>query len=203
MVQSPLYPPLMSISREIYDFLYHDLSLKSAGLFLGALLLVAHLFGLARAEALSDWLKKLPRHPNIGTWLLLAAFVWTFVIWSEMDLGEFFNLERPVQIILVAGFFAVSQYVKEFLAVRAIGFLMILAAAPVLDAAFLKPPVTRLLLVALAYAWILVGMFWVGMPYLMRDQIGWATAKPGRWKALCLLGAAYGAAILGCAVAFW
>jgi len=87
--------------------------------------------------------------------------------------------------------------------VRAIGFFLILAACPVLDAAFLEPPVTRLLLVALAYVWIVKGMFWVGMPYLMRDQIAWATASPERWKALTLAGVGYGAAVLVCALAFY
>jgi len=145
----------------------------------------------------------LPRNTNFGTGLLLVCFVWTFIVWTEMDLGEFFNLERPVQLILIIGFFAVSTYVKEFLAVRAIGFFFILAAAPVLDAAFLQPPSSRLLLVALAYIWILEGMFWVGMPYVMRDQIDWATADPKRWKAITLTGAAYGAVLLACALAFF
>ena len=120
-----------------------------------------------------------------------------------MDLGEFFNLERPVQMVLIAGFFGVAIYVQEFLAVRAIGFFLILAACPVLNAAFLEPPVTRLLLVALAYVWIVKGMFWVGMPYLMRDQLAWATAEPNRWKALTLAGVAYGALVLVCALAFY
>ena len=34
----------------------------------------------------------------------------------------------------------------------------------------------------LAYAWIIAGMFFVGMPYLLRDWITWLTQKPSRWK---------------------
>ena len=82
-------------------------------------------------------------------------------------------------------------------------FFLILAACPVLNAAFLEPPVSRLLLVALAYGWIIKGMVWVGMPYLMRDQINWAVADSKRWKLLTLAGVLYGAAVLVCALAFY
>ena len=41
-----------------------------------------------------------------------------------------------------------------------------------------------------------IGMFWVGMPYLMRDQIAWALKSKSRWLALSAGGIAYGAAIL-------
>ena len=193
----------MTITARIYEFLYHDLTLRSVGIFIGVALLVSHIYAFLKYEKIKPWLVALPRNTNFGIGVLLVCFVWAFIVWSEMDLGEFFNLERPVQLILIIGFFAVSAYVKEFLAVRAIGFFFILAAAPVLDAAFLRPPSSRLLLVALAYVWILEGMFWVGMPYVMRDQIGWATANAKRWKMLTLAGAIYGALVLGCALAFY
>ena len=92
-------------------------------------------------------------------------------------------------------FVLVVVYVPEFLAVRALGTLMLLAASPVLHAAFLQLQTSRLLLPVLAYAWVLVGMFWVGMPYLMRDWITWATQNQARWNMAALGGAAYGAAM--------
>jgi hypothetical protein len=193
----------MSLTQSIYEFLYNGLDLKTVGIFVGLVLLVFHLAAFFQYEKLTPFLKALPRNTRVGTGVLAVCFVWAIIIWKEMDLGEFYNLERPVLLILVVGFFAVSHYVKEFLAVRAIGFFLILAAAPVLHAAFLEPPVTRLLLVALAYAWILVGFFWVGMPYLMRDQINWALADSKRWKMVTLAGAVYGALVFGCALAFY
>ena len=135
--------------------------------------------------------------------LVIIAFAWTFIIWSCMDLGEFFKIEKAVQLILVAGCVGVIVYVKEFLAVRSLGFLMILAAAPILDSAFLKEPQTRLLIVALAYAIALKGMFWVGMPYLMRDQINWVLAKDKRYQIGAIAGAVYGLVVLVCAVVRW
>ena len=51
------------------------------------------------------------------------------------------------------------------------GILCLLAAEPLLEAAFLRPETSRLLVTMLAYLMIVVGLFWVTMPYLLRDQI--------------------------------
>lgn len=191
------------MTADLYQYLYDEVSLKTVGWVVGTALVMAHVYAFLNFEKLKPFLIGMPRNERLGVAILAIDFAWALLVWSEMDLGEFYNLERPVQMILIAGFFGVAIYVKEFLAVRAIGFFLILAACPVLDAAFLEPPVTRLLLVALAYVWIVLGMFWVGMPYLMRDQITWAIASPGRWKALTAAGIAYGAAVLVCAAAFY
>lgn len=191
------------MTAQLYDFLYEDISLKTVGLVVGLALVLGHLAALLKPEPVKAWLKALPRNEKFGLVLVAIDFAWALLVWSEMDLGEFYNVERPVQLILVAGCIGVMIYVREFLAVRAIGFFFILAAAPILDAAFLEPPQSRLLLVALSYAWIIIGMFWVGMPFLMRDQIDWALAEAKRWKPLVLAGLVYGALVLGCAVAFY
>ena len=149
------------------------------------------------------WLKTLPRNERLGIIILAIDFAWCFLIWTEMDLGEFHTIEKTVQIILVIGFLSFGYYVREYLAVRAIGLLLILLACPVLDAAFLQPVSSRLLLVFLAYAWIIKGMFYVGMPYLMRDGIEWVIEKPKRWKISTMAGLAYGTVVLVCALLFF
>lgn len=191
------------MTDRLYDFLYDELTLKTVGLVVGLALVISHGLAFVKSESVKAWLPSLPRNEKIGIGLMAVCFAWALLVWSEMDLGEFFTVERPVQIIIVVGFFLVIQHVKEFIAARAIGFFLIMAACPVLDAAFLEPPKTRLLLVALAYAWIIKGMFWVGMPYLMRDQITWAMADPKRWKLLTLGGVGYGLAVLVCAILFY
>ena len=92
-----------------------------------------------------------------------------------MEMGEFANFRRPLLIILPVGFILVLRFVDEFLAVRALGILCLLAAEPLLDAAFLRPETSRLLVTVLAYLMIVAGLIWVTMPYLLRDQINWST----------------------------
>ncbi len=191
------------LAHTLYDWLYRDLPLRWAGLILGVLLLVAHLYALFNFKNLRPWLKRAPRDKTLGIVLLSLDLVWALVLMSSMDLGEFEKIRKIALLLLPVVYVLMILYVDEFLTARALGILLLLAACPLLDAAFLQLPVSRLLLPALAYVWILLGMFWVGMPYLLRDQIGWVTASEGRWKKLALSGIGYGVALLVCAVAFW
>ena len=189
--------------KNLYDALYFNLTLKTVGIGIGLVLIAVHVLALVKVKPVQAWLKTLPRNEIAGMIILAIDFAWCFLIWSEMDLGEFFKFEKTVQMVLVIGFLAVGYYVREFLAVRAIGLLLILMACPVLDAAMLQPPVSRLLVVLLAYVWVIKGMFYVGMPFLMRDGIDWVTEKPSRWKMSAMAGMAYGVAVLVCALMFY
>lgn len=190
--------------QAIYDLLYTPgIPLKIMGILIGLWLLASHVFALLKPDVAKPFLQAYPRNEKIGVPLVIFCFAWGFIIWSCMDLGEFFKIERPVQMVIIGVCIGVIVYVKEFVAVRALGFFMILAAAPILDSAFLEEPQTRLLLVAFAYAIAVKGMFWVGMPYLMREQIKWVLAKETRYRYGAIAGAVYGAVVLVCAVAWW
>jgi hypothetical protein len=106
-------------------------------------------------------------------------------------------------VAIVAGAFLSWKYVEEFLAARAMGMLALLAAEPLLEAAFMRHEISRLLLVVLAYVWIINGLFWVGMPWIMRDQIAWLTAKMRRYQTAAWAGVFYSSAVILCAVFFW
>ncbi|MCB1205817.1 MAG: hypothetical protein KDN18_16260 [Verrucomicrobiae bacterium] len=190
--------------QALYNLLYEPgLPLKLMGLLVGLWLVASHVFALLRPELVKPWLSAFPRNEKIGTVLVTIGFAWAFMIWSCMDLGEFFKVERPVQFLIAGMCVGVIVYVKEFLAVRALGFLMILAAAPMLESAFLKDPQSRLFLVVFAYAIAIKGMFWVGMPYLLRDQIKWVLSSENRFRAGALAGAAYGLVIAVSALLWW
>jgi hypothetical protein len=190
--------------QALYNTLYEPgLPLKLMGILVGLWLVASHVVAFLKPGIVKPWLKAFPRNEKIGTVLVIIGFAWAYLIWSCMDLGEFFKIERPVQLVIIGVCIGVIVYVKEFLAVRSLGFLMILAAAPMLESAFLKEPQSRLLLVVFAYAIAVKGMFWVGMPYLMRDQITWVLAKENRYKIGALAGAAYGLVMAVCAVLWW
>lgn len=46
------------------------------------------------------------------------------------------------------------------------------------------------------YVWVSFALFWIGMPYTLRDQISWVTKTDGRWKAAALAGIGYGVVLL-------
>jgi hypothetical protein len=198
----------------IYDTLNQSpTGLRTVGIAVGVWLVVSHGFALVKGDMVRDWLKKLPFSTLAGQVMLVIAGLWAFFLFKglnlgfiripKMDLGEFFHLRPFLMILVPLTVFLVILYCEEFLAARALGCLLLLAAAIPLDAAFLKEPSSRLLLVVFAYAAILKGLFWVGMPYLLRDQVNWATATAGRWRLLCAGGLVYGVLILVSAVLWW
>ncbi len=178
--------------------IYTFLSLQTAGWLVGIALVILHLFALLNTAAVKGWLRTLPRSPMMGKFFLTIDAVWAFALIAAIDLGEFQRWRTPLLVIIPISYGLTLKYVDEFLAARALGILGLLAAEPILEAAFLRAPESRLLLVVLAYVWIVLGMFWVGMPYTLRDQISWVLRSEARWKALCLAGLAYGVAILIC-----
>jgi hypothetical protein len=176
--------------------IYPPLSLSTAGSLTGILLIAFHGLAFFGKETATPLLKSFPRSKPAGALLLVIAALWAFALVWTMDLGEFSPFRNMLEIAVVAGGFLAIRYSDEFLAVRAAGMLLLLAAEVLLEAAFLRPEAWRLLLVILAYGWVIAGLFWVGMPYLLRDQIDWVTRTATRWRLCCAGGALYGAALV-------
>ena len=194
--------------RDLYDYLYHlaptgGIPLKGTGIVVALALILSHGWALKNTAKTQAFLKAFPRTYSWGVILLTIDFLWSEFALVNMDMGEFFNMRDKFMMIVAGGYIAVLIYVKEFLAVRALGALLLLVAGPVLTAAFLQPPVSRLLIPILAYVWIIVGMFFIGMPFLMRDWVNALISKPQRWNLAVYGGIAYGIVLLACAILFY
>lgn len=182
----------------IYDF-----TLRTTGLVTGVALLSAHAVALAMPDRVSSALKTFPRSRSAGLLLCSLAALWAFWLAATMDLGEFTPQRTVICGVILAGAIMVPLFAEEFLAVRALGILALLAAEPLLGAAFLRPEQSRLLLVVLAYAWAIAGLLMVGAPYLLRDAIGWVTSARWRYTLVAAAGAAYGLAIIAVSLLFF
>ncbi|MFM8764029.1 MAG: hypothetical protein ACKOHM_06715 [Spartobacteria bacterium] len=181
----------------------YQLTLQTTGLAAGLVLVVSHVLGLINAPASIRFARGFLRSRAAGTVLLLAAAVWSFVLVTDIDLGEFSKLRNLMLIGIVVGAVLSWLYVEEFLAVRALGMLLLLAAEPLLESCALRAEESRLLLVSLAYAWIIAGLFFVGMPYLMRDAIKILSAKIEVWRIAALGGLVYGVILTAAAIFWW
>ena len=178
----------------------YDISLQTAGMMAGALLVLIALPGFIKPALVQTWLKQMPRSSVVGVVLLTIAGVWSFWLLATMEMGEFSSFRKPLLIGLPIGYVLVLRFVEEFLAVRALGMLCLLAAEPLLEAAFFRYETSRLFVTVLAYLLVVAGLFWVTMPYLLRDQINWSTRTSARWHVIHGFTAAYGFAILVCAM---
>jgi hypothetical protein len=179
--------------------IYH-LSLQAVGLIAGVCLILLGLPGLLQPGSLRTLGRRFPRSFVAGFALLTLDLLWSFWLLATIEMGEFASFRRPLLIILPVGYVLVLRFLQEFLAVRALGILCLLAAEPLLDAAFLRYETSRLFVTVLAYLLVIAGLFWVTMPYLLRDQINWSTRSDGRWRFMHGIAFAYGAIVLALAI---
>ena len=192
---------------------YQLLSLFTTGLVLAFWLVGVHVLMLVKPVATQAFLKKFPRNEQLGQILMGLGLAWFWLLIApdhlgklsalSMDLGEFNSAKGLLQIAVPISLILVCRSIRDFLAVRALGLLGLMAAAPLLGAAFLKDPESRLLVPIFAYGLLTASLFMVGMPFLFRDAVQWVTANQKRWTLLSLAGLAYGVVTLVCAFAFW
>ncbi len=178
----------------------YTLPLKIAGFVVGGFSCLFGLLGLLRGAAGRDAANRFPRARTIGVVLLTIDLLWMFWLLITVEMGEFVTFRTPLLFALPIAYGLTLRFVNEFLAVRALGMLALLAAEPLLDAAFFRYEPMRLLVTVFAYIIVVLGLIWVTMPYMLRDQILWLTRTSARWIALHASAIVYGLAVL--AVAF-
>jgi hypothetical protein len=192
---------------------YEQLSLFTVGIILAVCLIGGHALMLAKPAMVQGYLKKFPRDQMAGQILLGIGLVWFWLLIAPenmgklsalaMDLGEFNGAKRILRVLVPVTLVLVVISVRDFLAVRALGVVGLMLASPLLEAAFLEDPASRILVPAYAYLVLTASMFCVGMPYLFRDAVTWVTADQKRWTALSAGGLVYGLLTLACALVFW
>jgi hypothetical protein len=177
------------------------MSLTLATLIPGLLLLLLGVPLMMNNSAWTTSLKRFPRSQRAAyVFFTLGAAWFLSAVWhlSPADFGDY-------RAYLFVGFalVAVLSYkcVPDFLAVRGLAALILMAAMPLLDAAYMqydKPQ--RLVMVTLVYVAIAAAIWLGAQPWRMRDFLGWALARPQRTRAFG--GALAGYGLLLAAVAF-
>jgi len=180
----------------IYSF-----TLSSVALAVGFLLLLSHLPGLFAPAGTARLLRAFPRDLAAGIALVLAATVWAVWLALTIDLGEFSSLRVPITLVALVLGGLMLVFSREYLAVRGLSALLLLGANVLLDAAFLRDEPSKLVVVVLAYVWIIIALLFLFSPYRLRDAIVWATGNAGRIRFLSALGAVFGTVLI--ALGLW
>ncbi len=176
------------------------------GLFLGVLLLITHLLTLFVPKIAKERMLSFPRSRPWGIVLLAISTAWTFLLIATTDLGEFSPWRTMLLLGTVVGSILFGWLVPEFLAVRSLGFILLLAARSLLEITFLQSTLLSRLITILTYTWIISGFFMVGMPYLLRNLIAFLAAPKQKklFKFLSWIGVLYGLVLLINAIwLFW
>jgi hypothetical protein len=177
------------------------MSLFAATLLAGLILLAFGLPLLIDHSGAKAALQAFPRSASAGYVVFGAGAAWfLYNIWnlSKADFGEYRTL-------LFIGFAAIAvlafKCVPDFLGVRGACALVLVGAAPFLDAAFMdydRP--LRLFMVAFVYAALAIAIWLGAQPWRLRDFFSWLFARSARSRGLGGFLVAYG--VLLCAIAF-
>jgi hypothetical protein len=141
---------------------------------------------------ISSTAKALPRSQR-GAWLFFGAgtawFLWRL---SRLGEAELIFFRTPTPVMLLFGVLAVLAfiYTPDFLAVRGLCILMLLAAEPLLYAAYMEwSHPQRLLMVTAVYIGLALALYLAAAPYRLRDFFEWLFQRPARarWIGLVLL----------------
>ena len=189
---------------------YERIPLDTAGIVMGLVLVALHLFIMLAPRTAKELVTAAIESPRAGQILLGVDVLWFELLlldgdWNGMRM-ELFSFEPLRGLLLVLAplvWLIFSTLIKENLFARALGlFLLMLAIVP-MTAAFLKDPVTRLLIPIWWYPVLTGAMFWVGKPFLFRDWFHAAVKHPRFCRLVNVLGLVYGGTLLVCALLFW
>jgi uncharacterized protein YjeT (DUF2065 family) len=171
-------------------------SLKYTAIIIGLLIALGHLPLALDPKRFGPLLRTLPRNYPLGVVLMLAATLWFTTLTGVMDLGEISSARVQLMAVWTIAGVLVVIFVPGFLAARGLGCLLLLAAALVLDAAFLVTTPWRYVMTLLAYGWVIAGMILVYSPHLWRDMINYVTRTPEFLRNASWPGVAFGVVLI-------
>lgn len=146
-------------------------------------------FSPGRAAAV---LRAFPRSVWPGRALVVADTVWFAAVLLGTGMN-WIDAHRPlVMLLAVVLCLGIVFFMPELLSVRAFGTLLLLAANPIIEAAFMHPAGSRLVMTTYAYALAIIGCVLVWSPYLFRRWLRPLVENPGASRAAGAAGAIAG-----------
>ena len=195
---------------EQYVHLYEKLPLGVAGVCMGLALVLGHLAALVKPRQVQELAAAACASARAGQALLIIDFVWiALLLWDSpanplrMDLFDFTFARGYLLLACPVVCYTLCCYSRQNLFGRALGLFLLLLGAVPLTAAYLKEPETRILIPLWWYPVLTAAIFWVPMPYLLRDWVAWLGRHLRVMRVLALAGLLYGAALLTCALLYW
>lgn len=172
------------------------MTLQGIAIILGALSAAGGLTGVFRPELVKRFVALFPRSV-VPAWVLTALCCWLGAQQAlKMNMG-FLDAYKPYIYILAPAVFVASVvYMKELLAPRALGGLLLLIAVPILQIARWHESEWRLVVIVTVYLWIVYGLFLLMSPWYFRKISAPFMENEKLFKATALVKTAFGIALL-------
>ena len=160
------------------------ISLSTMAIALGCFLMAVNLPAIFAPAFFRRMATRFSRNAPAGWALLAVDVVWVAWIIFHASLGPFDPVKPLIYVAAPVSFFAMVFFMDELLAPRALGGLLLLMANPVLNSARWLDTQWRLVMVVIAYIWVIAGITFVLSPFRLRQSAEWGTKTDFR----CILG---------------
>lgn len=172
------------------------MKLSTLSILLGLLVVLPNAYALWRPAAFAAAARRFPRHTPLGYPLVLGATVWFLYYLSRESISDFASIKPLLYAIFGGVGLGTCLFVRDFLPVRGLAVLLLLAAKLMVDTARWVDTSWRLVIVTWAYLWVLAGMWFTVSPWRLRDLVNWATASERRLRLLSGVRLAFGLFVL-------
>jgi len=193
----PAQESLESLESE-FHWMGMFMSLSVLSIVLGAVFLAIGGLGLFQPETLCAWGNRFPRSAWPGRLLTAVALPWAayFQLITPPVAGHDLFTKLVMWAVPVA-FVLILIYLKELLSVRALGGILLLAAAPLFKEARLHDSSFSVLVTLVTYALVVIGIIWVLSPFRFRQWFVRLTETPPRLRTTSVSFASLGLLLLG------
>ena len=147
--------------------------LSGISFLLGGVFALLSFLILTRASQVRRAFDAFPRHRTIGLLLTAVALLWSAYLVDQMTLGDLSRFKWLLYIITPLSFYLIMQFLDELLAARAFGGRLMLVPTLMVDAARWHPSSWRLVVIVLAYAMVIAGIWLVLCPFKFRIWATW------------------------------
>ena len=146
------------------------------------------------------FLQKFPRNRTAGIILTTICILWSGWLLYQMPMGRFDELKPLLVILVPIAIVIIVTQISELLAVRALGGLLLLLPAPLLDTARWHPSPARLVIVVCAYIMVVKGIVLLLSPFRFRQSVSFFVRDAGSCRAWGLTGIVFAICLLVLAV---
>lgn len=176
-----------------------QINLSNVAAILGLAYAVPHFYGVIHPAGFARMARQFSRSTPIGIALILLATAVFLKFVSLETVSDFDNMKPFLYLLFGAVGVGTCVFVQDFIAVRGLAVLLLLAAKLMVDTARMAETEWRLVIVTWAYLWVFAGMWFTISPWRFRDLVAWSTATEQRTRLLSGLRVAFGLFVLALA----
>jgi hypothetical protein len=177
-------------------FFMVTVSLSTLAIIVGLVYVAVHGLAVLKPTEFVNAARKFPRYTPLGYPMVVAASAWFIYYVSLESVADFASFKGILYGLFAAVGIGTCLFVRDYLPVRGLSLLLLLIAKLTVDSARWLDTPWRLVMVTLAYCWVIAGMWFTIAPWRLRDLIQWATASSQRLRLISFARLGFGVFVI-------